>query len=86
MGGTNDAFVLTSPNGNTKIKFDIKISMLNGVLYAIGIKQRQEEVAGAATTNCEFKKKVKMTLMQAHEKLGHINEHTTKEISKALDW
>ena len=70
LGGTNDALMLTSPNGNTKIKFDIKISTPNGLLYAICIKQRQEEVAGVATTNHEFKKEVKMTLIQAHEKHG----------------
>ena len=43
LGGTNDALVydplaLTSPNGNNQIKFNIKISMLNGVLYAMCIK------------------------------------------------
>ena len=39
-----------------------------------------------ATTNHEAKKEEKMTLMQAHESLGHINEHATKEISKVLGW
>ena len=84
--GTNDTLLLTSPNGNTKIKFDIKISMLNGVVYAMCIKQIQEEEAGVATTNCEVTKEAKMILMQAHEKLGHINECTTKEISKVHGW
>ena len=35
LGATNGVLVLTSPNGNTKIKFNIKISTPNGVLYAI---------------------------------------------------
>ena len=63
LGGHNDALVLTSPNGKNQIKFDIKISMLNGVLYAICIKQMQEEVVEVATTNHENKKKVRMLLM-----------------------
>ena len=50
------------------------------------IKQRQEEVVGVATTNCEVKKEGKMMLNQAHENVGHINEQATKEISKALGW
>ena len=86
LGGTNNVLVVTSPSGNTKIMFDIKISMPNGVLYAICIKQRQDELAGVATTSCEVKKEVKMTLMQAHEKVGHINECATREISKVLGW
>ena len=60
--------------------------MPNGVLDAICIKRRQEEVVGVATTNHGNKKKVTMTLMQAHEKLGHINEHSMKEISKVHGW
>ena len=44
----------------------------------------KEEVVGVATTNHESKKEEKMMLMQAHERLGHINEHTTKEIIKVL--
>ena len=60
--------------------------MPNGVLYAMCIKQRQEDVVGVATTNCEVKNEVKMTLMQGHEKLGHINEWATKEVSKVLAW
>ena len=86
LGGNSDALVLTSPNGNSQIKFDKKISMPNGVLSAICIKRRQEEVAGVATTNCENKKNGTMMLIQAHEKLGHINECTTKEISNVLGW
>ena len=86
LGVNNDALVLTSPDGNNQIKFDIKISMPNGLLYAMCIKQTQEEVVGVVTTNHESKKEAPMTLMQAHEKLGHINECATKEILKALGW
>ena len=46
LGGTNDALVLTSPNGNSQIKFNIKISPPNGVFYAMCIKQRQRRSSG----------------------------------------
>ena len=46
----------------------------------------QEEVAGVATTNCNSDKQVKLTVRQAHEKLGHINEQAIKDISKDLGW
>ena len=36
--------------------------------------------------HCQSEKKVKITLIQAHEKLGHINKCTMKEISKVLGW
>ena len=86
LGGNNNTLVLTSPDGNSQIKFDIKISTPNGFLYAMCIKCMQEEVVGVVTTNHESKMEVKMMLMQAQEKLGHINECATKEILKALGW
>ena len=38
FSGSNYVLVLTSPDGNNQIKFDIKISMPNGVLHAMCIK------------------------------------------------
>ena len=38
LGGSNDALVLTSPNGKNQIIFVIKISIPNGVLYAMCIR------------------------------------------------
>ena len=50
------------------------------------IKCTQEEVANVATTNDNGTKQVKMSVQQAHEKLGHINERAMKEIAKNLGW
>ena len=43
-------------------------------------------MAGVVTTNQNRDRKVIITLKQAHEKLGHINECATKDISKSLGW
>ena len=51
--------------------------MPNGTLFAMYMKQTQDEVANVATTR---------SIQQAHEKLGHINERATKEIAKNVGW
>ena len=38
------------------------------------------------TTNGNSAKQVILTVQQVHERLGHINERATKEITKALGW
>ena len=45
--------------------------MQNGMLFAMYVKHTQEEVANVATTNKNGAKQVKMSVQQAHEKLGH---------------
>ena len=74
LGGGKEALVLTSPNGKYSVKFDITISTPNGHLYAMCITRKSQEVAGVATANRNSDRKVKMTLKQVHQKLGHINE------------
>ena len=66
------------------MKFDIKISTPNGMLFAMYVKYTQEEVANVATARDKVTKQVKMSVQQAHEKLGHINERAMKEIAKNL--
>ena len=44
------------------------------MLFAMYVKCTQEEVANVATTNDKGTKQVKMSVQQAHEKLGHIIE------------
>ena len=39
-----------------------------------------------ATTYGNLTKQVTLTVQQVHERLGHINEKATKEITKALGW
>ena len=86
LGGGKEALVLTSPNGKYSVKFDITISTLNGHLYAMCITRKSQEAAGVVTANQNSGRKVTMSLRQAHEKLGHINEHATKDIVKSLGW
>ena len=60
--------------------------MPNGKLYAISIMWTQEEVASVMMTNGNSAKQVILNVQQVHERLGHINERATKEITKALGW
>ena len=86
LGGNANALELISPSGKHQIKFNIKISMPNGMLFTMYIKCMQEEVASVAAMNdCEMEQ-LKMSVQQAHEKLGHINERATKEIAQNLGW
>ena len=39
-----------------------------------------------AATNNNLMKQVMLSIQQAHERLGHINERTTKEIANSLGW
>ena len=49
------------------------------------VKFTQQEVANVATAREKVLKQVKMSVQQAHKKLGHINERATKIIAKNLD-
>ena len=60
--------------------------MPNGALFAMYVKCTQEEVASVATMNDSEMKQAKMSVQQAHEKLGHINERAMKEIAKNFGW
>ena len=56
------------------------------MLFAMYVKCTQEEVANVAAMSDKGTKQVKMSVQQAHEKLGHINKRVTKEIAKSLGW
>jgi len=75
----NDKALILSKRG-IKIKFDIAIHMPKGILFCTYFK-RSSKVAAAATN-----KRVKTTIKQAHEKLGHGNEDMTRQAAKALGW
>ena len=67
LGGDACALELISPNGKNGIKFDIRISMPNGMLFATYMKQTQDKVANVATTGIHPKKQVEMSIQQAHK-------------------
>ena len=86
LGGDAKALELINPNSKHQTEFNINILTPNGTLFAIYVKYTQEEVANVAPINDKGTKQVKMSVQQAHEKMGHINERATKEIAKNLGW
>ena len=86
LHGNTDALTLSSPDGSCKLWFDIKITTPNGVLYVILMKRTQAEHANVVMNNNKPEKKTKMSLLQAHEKLGYINAHVTVQITDSLGW
>jgi hypothetical protein len=67
--------------GDLKINFDIKIPTAKGFLMSGYINRN---VVETAATNDPTK--TKLSVMAAHERLGHINEPETRKITKALGW
>ena len=62
LGGDAHAVELITPNGMNQIKFDIKISTLNAMLFAMYMKQTQDEVANVATKGGNARKQVQMNV------------------------
>ena len=77
---------MSSPDGGCKLWFDIKITTPNGVLYAIYMKWTQAEHANVVTNKNKPEKNTKMSVLQAHKKLRHINAHATVQIADSLGW
>ena len=86
MHGTADALTLSSPDGACKLHFDIKITTPNGVLYAIYIKQTHAKHANVVMNTNKTEKNTKMSVLQAHKKLRHINACVTVQITDSLGW
>ena len=86
LHGNADALTLSSPDGACKLWFDIKITTPNGVLYAIYMKRTHAEHANVVANMNKPEKNTKMSVLQAHEKLGHINACVTVEIADSLGW
>ena len=66
---------------NHQIKFDIKIETERGVLFAIKIKRNNGQMSKNLTNL-----KPTISIEEAHRKLGHLNENTTRSVSKELGW
>jgi hypothetical protein len=65
--------------GNQTIKFDIEIPTKNGCIFGIYLKRNVEV---SAMQIDEFK----ISVNQAHERLGHVSEELTRKISQDLGW
>jgi len=78
LGG--DEKLIYLQKGDKKIEFDITIPTPKGVLFAMYM-QRDSEIAGAGADTV-----VRLTVAQAHDKLGHMGEDLTRKTAKALGW
>ena len=76
MKGTQEGLVFEK-DGCT-INCDIKIKTAKGLLFGVYLKRTTSEVSQAIVTS--------MNIKQAHERLGHHNEVTTRKIAKGLGW
>ena len=86
LHGNADALTLSSPDGACKLRFDIKITTPNGVLFAICMKRTHAEHANVVTNGNKNEKMTKMSVLQAHEKLRHINARATVQVAESLGW
>jgi hypothetical protein len=77
--GCNDK--ITIQKDHNELTLDIEVRTPKGVLYAIYMK-RTMEIAGTASDM----KKTRMTIAQAHGKLGHCNEDATRKAAKQMGW
>jgi hypothetical protein len=73
-GGNETASWFTK--GDERIKFDIMIPTADGCIFAVYLERRDVELAMAHVP--------KLTLNQAHQRLGHHNEDLTRQIAKSL--
>jgi hypothetical protein len=64
---------------NQTIKFDIEIPTKNGFIFGIYLK-RKVEVSAIKID------KFKVSVNQAHERLGHVSEDLTRKINHNLGW
>ena len=81
LQGDHDKISLTK--GDVTLDFDILIPTPEGVLYAMYVERETPagEVVGVASDQ-----KMRMSVQQAHRKLGHCGEEETRKIDKALGW
>ena len=72
--------------GDRRLTFNIKIHTLKGTLYAVKIK-KEGEVAGISQEQPQSSKKTtKMTVSDAHGRLGHLSQLKTIKTAKNLGW
>jgi hypothetical protein len=72
---------ITISKGEMTIVFDITIPTKKGMLYAMRVKRDQEYCCIIGTENT-----VKMSVNEAHCKLGHMSIQATKAVANTLNW
>ena len=81
LGGNKDNLWITK--GRRTIRFDIKIEMPEGCVFAMYVTRGRESEMGnvAAERN---NNKTTMTFQQVHDRLGHMSNATTQKTAKQL--
>jgi hypothetical protein len=79
LTGNNEYIAISK--GDLEIRFNQKILTKIGVLYGIQIARDDEFCGGILDAQ-----PVKMTLIDAHKKLGHMSFLKTKQVANQLGW
>ena len=82
---TGDENKLVYSKNNGQVVFDIKIKTSQGMLMATRLTRTATKVGGVAATVKEKQGKM-VSIKEAHEKLGHMNEAETRKTASALGW
>jgi hypothetical protein len=78
---TNNNKYIAISKGDLEIRFNQRIPTKNGVLYGVPIARDDEFCSGILDAQ-----PVKMTLINAHGKLGHMSFQKTKQVANQLGW
>jgi hypothetical protein len=79
LGGNRTQGIVLEKDG-LRMCFDIRIETAKGVLWAGCMKRRSVESMASAPALS------RLTIQQAHGRLGHISEESTRRAAKALGW
>ena len=82
LSGNKESGYEYSKKNSPTLKFDIKIKTPKGILFAMRIKRKstleEMQVLGPRVK--------KVTIMEAHKQLGHMDEATTRKAAAQLGW
>ena len=86
MQGDKESITLVSADGKHKIKFDLVVRTPKGAVFATVFKRGAEVSAAGIVKPAKLTKPAKITLQQAHSKLGHPDIEKTRRTAKRLGW
>jgi hypothetical protein len=75
---SKEALWLSHPDSDFVVKFDIKVETGRGRVFAACFRRRIDEHSEFGLSN------IRMNILQAHRRLGHSNEGTTRKIARSL--
>ena len=82
LGGDKNNLWITK--GRRTIRFDIKIETPEGCVFAMYVTRERESEMGTVAAENNNNKTTTMTFRQAHDRLGHMSDATTRETAKQL--